>query len=110
MRPKTIIISLLLALVAIILFNNTEESSFWLFGEIKTSKLIILGVFFVLGVVTGGILFRRRKKHPKEYGLSNPNPNPTLTETAQHTQQKGEVNAPYATKQLSDEDSEFLKL
>jgi len=75
MKPKTIIISVLLALIVIVLFNNKEEASFWLFGEIRTSKLIILGIFFLIGVVVGAVIFRRRVKHPKEYGLSNPNGN-----------------------------------
>ena len=73
MKPKTIIIAVLLATIAIILFNNKEEASFWLFGEIRTSKLIILGIFFLIGVTVGAVIFRRRVKHPKEYGISNPN-------------------------------------
>src|SRR5690606_34306374 len=81
MRPKTIIIAILLALVAVVLFKNKEESSFWLFTDIRTSKLIILGSFFIIGVVTGGIVFRRRKKHPKNYGISNPNIPEAQTET-----------------------------
>ena len=84
MKPKTIIISVLLALLVIILFNNKEEASFWLFGDIRTSKLLILGIFFLLGVIVGGILFRRKPKHPKEYGVSN-------------------------SYQTTDEDAEFLK-
>jgi len=103
MKPKTIIIALLLALVAIILFMNKEESTFWLFGEIRTSKLIILGIFFILGVITGGILFRRRKKHPKEYGISNPN----VTEV-QPTSATPDHN-PYSTSNLSDEDRDFIR-
>ena len=71
MKPKTIVIAVLLALLAIILFNNKEEASFWLFGDIRTSKLIILGIFFIMGVFVGAILFRRKNKHPKEYGISN---------------------------------------
>ncbi|MVZ66082.1 hypothetical protein GQF61_09450 [Sphingobacterium sp. DK4209] len=71
MKPKTIIVAILLALLLVILFNNKEEASFWLFGYIRTSKLLILGVFFLLGVVVGGILFRRKNKHPKEYGVTN---------------------------------------
>lgn len=73
MKPKTISIAIVLALLAIILFNNKEEASFWLFGDIRTSKLLILAVFFLLGVLVGAVLFRRRRKHPKEYGVTNPN-------------------------------------
>ncbi|MFD1165181.1 hypothetical protein ACFQ2C_06130 [Sphingobacterium daejeonense] len=83
MKPKTIVIAVVLAFIAIVLFNNKEEASFWLFGEIRTSKLIILGIFFVIGVIVGGILFRRKPKHPKEYGITN-------------------------TMQPSDEDNEYL--
>lgn len=70
MKPKTIVIAIVLALLAIVLFNNKEEATFWLFGEIRTSKLIILGIFFLLGVITGAIIFRRKSKHPKEYTIS----------------------------------------
>jgi len=66
MKPKTIIFGFLAALVIIVLFNNKEEASFWFFGEIRTSKLLILGIFFFLGIIMGGILFRgKRKKSTK---------------------------------------------
>lgn len=100
MSPKTIITALLIALVAIVLFFNKEESSFWFFGEIRTSKLLILAVFYILGVITGSFLFRRRKKHPKEYGITNPS-----TSTEANT----ENNNPYATSNLSDEDRDFIR-
>lgn len=104
MRPKSIIIAILLAIVFIILFNNKEESSFWFFGEIRTSKLIILAVFYVIGMITGGILFRRRKKHPKEYGITNPTlPIVTEQDNAENT------TSPYAPNPLSDEDREFIR-
>ncbi|MCA5006397.1 LPXTG cell wall anchor domain-containing protein [Sphingobacterium bovistauri] len=107
MKPKTIIIALLFALVAIILFNNKEESSLWLFGDIRTSKLLILGIFFILGVVTGGILFRRKNKHPKEYGISN---NSTHQPPIATTEQSEYIESPYKPNDgLSDEDREFLR-
>lgn len=93
MKPKTIIFAAILALVIVILFNNKEEASFWLFGEIRTSKLIILGVFFLLGMIAGGFLFRRKKTHPKEYGVSNP--------YSPHASEEG-------ASDLSDEDREYL--
>jgi len=65
MKPRSIIFGIITACVALILFNNKEEASFWLFGEIRTSKLLILGIFFLLGVITGGLLFRRRRKQPQ---------------------------------------------
>lgn len=101
MKPKTIIIAILLALVIVVLFNNKEESSFWLFGQIRTSKLILLGIFFLLGVITGGMVFRRKEKHPKEYGVTNPNPVTPAHDSAEQN--------PYSTDHLSDEDREFLK-
>lgn len=65
MKLKVFLFGVITTLVVIILFNNKEEASFWLFGEIRTSKLFILGVFFILGVITGGIMFRRKKRQPK---------------------------------------------
>lgn len=94
MKPKAILFAIIVSLVTIILVNNKEEASFWLFKEIHTSKLIILGVFFLLGVITGGVLFRRKQTHPKEYGLSNP----------YHTDEK--EKSPLSD--LSDEDREYL--
>ncbi|TJY63749.1 hypothetical protein FAZ19_15895 [Sphingobacterium alkalisoli] len=100
MKPKTIIIAVLLAIVVIVLFNNKEESSFWFFGDIRTSKLLILGVFFLIGVITGGVLFRRKKVHPKEYGITNPNAPFTPTALDEH---------PYSPSNLSDEDREYIR-
>lgn len=106
MKPKTIIIAVVLALVVIILFNNKEESSFWLFGDIRTSKLLILGIFYLLGVITGGILFRRRKKHPSEYGISNPAYQPPIPDQTDDNY----IESPYKPNEgLSDEDREFLR-
>ncbi|MHC8949764.1 LapA family protein [Sphingobacterium hungaricum] len=94
MKPKSIFAGLFIAFILIVLFNNKEEASFWLFGDIRTSKLFIIGAFFVLGVITGGLLFSRKKSHPKEYGVSNPNVN-NFTE-----EQK--------TDNLSEEDRKYL--
>lgn len=98
MKPKTIIFALIFALVLIILFNNKEEASFWLFGEIRTSKLLILGIFFLLGIITGGILFRRKKSHPKDYSIANTTGS---TENPNHFD-------PNTPRQLSDDDRKFL--
>lgn len=102
MKIKTIIVALLSALTAIILYKNAEESSFWLFGTIVTSKLLLLCIFYVLGIITGAILFRRRNKHPKEYGVSNP-----YTPEEQYTEEST-IN-PYSTSNLTDEDREFIR-
>lgn len=103
MNFKTIIVAIVSALTAIILFKNTEQSSFWLFGDINTSKLTLLCIFYVLGVITGGILFRRRKKHPTEYGISNPNI------TQEEEIDTNISTSPYSTSNLSDEDKEFIR-
>lgn len=97
MRPKPIIFGIITAIVLVVLFNNKEEASFWLFGEIRTSKLFILGAFFVLGVIVGGVVFRRRKAHPKEYNINNSAP---MAGTEQ------EERRPYS--HLSEEDRKFL--
>ncbi|MGO1243033.1 MAG: hypothetical protein ACTJHT_07055 [Sphingobacterium sp.] len=98
MKPKTIIFALISALVLIILFNNKEEASFWLFGEIRTSKLLILGIFFLLGVTTGGILFRRKKGRPKDYSINNSSDVDGQTDPLDPTD----------PQQLSEEDKKFL--
>lgn len=97
MKPKTVIFGIITALVLVILFKNKEEASFWLFGEIRTSKLFILGVFFILGVITGGFMFRRKKSHPKEYRINN---------TLMTDSQEAENQDPHAN--LSEEDRKFL--
>lgn len=106
MNFKTIVIIVLSALTAIILYKNTEESTFWLFGDIVISKLVLLSIFYFLGIITGAILFRRKSKHPKEYNVSNTNSSPE-----QHyspTDQGPGLN-PYAPSNLSDEDREFIR-
>ena len=102
MKPKNVIIGLLLALVILILFQNKEESSFWLFGEIRTSKLLILGIFFLLGVVTGGILFRRKNKHPEEYIVRN-----ELTDSNSNSYRDHEIVD--SSSSISNEDKEYLR-
>ncbi|TYR36258.1 hypothetical protein FXV77_10110 [Sphingobacterium phlebotomi] len=97
MKPKTVIFGIITALVLVILFNNKEEASFWLFGEIRTSKLLILGVFFILGIITGGIMFRRKKSHPKEYSINNT----TVIDSA-------DADNPTPYSNLSEEDRKFL--
>lgn len=97
MRPKHILFGSITALVVLILFHNKEEASFWLFGEIRTSKLLILGIFFILGVITGGILFRRKSKHPVEYHIVN-NSAPVVEE--EH---------PPAGRYISDDDRDYIR-
>lgn len=105
MSFKTIVVAILSALTAIILYNNKEESSFWLFGDIYTSKLILLSIFYVLGIITGAILFRRKNKHPKEYGVSNPN----YTNDQNSIETSDNSDNSYSSNNLSDEDREFIR-
>lgn len=99
MKAKGILFGIVITLVFIVLFNNKEEATFWLFGEIRTSKLFILGIFFLLGMVTGGIVFRRRRTHPKEYNAAGQYPADQAADIdAQHD--------PYS--HLSAEDRKFL--
>ncbi len=99
MNLKTITVAVLSAITAIILYKNNDPSSFWLFGDIITSKLILLSIFYVLGIITGALLFRRKNKHPKEYNISN---SPST-----------EMNSPYELEdrntELSNEDKEYLR-
>lgn len=98
MKIKSVIFGFVTALVLVILFNNKEEATFWLFKEIRTSKLLILGAFFLLGLVTGGVVFRRKRKHPKEYSVTG-QPTETADEYTRETD-------PYGN--LSSEDRKFL--
>lgn len=99
MKPKTIFAAIVLTLVLIILFNNKEEATFWLFGQIRTSKLIILAVFFLLGLVAGGFIFRRKKPaHPKEYSVNSGD-----------LSIQSEENTPANPPMLSAEDEEYLR-
>ena len=91
MSFKTIFVIAVTALVTIILMNNADEVNFWIFGEVKISKLLILGVMFVLGFIVGAIAFRSRKKAIK------PNLNDEPVEPV----------AP--TSHLSDEDREYIR-
>lgn len=96
MKIKSVIFGFITALVLVILFNNKEEATFWLFKEIRTSKLLILGAFFLLGLITGAVAFRRKSKHPKEYSISGD----------QDSKDDDEEPTPYSN--LSAEDRKFL--
>ena len=58
---KTIFIIVVSVLVTIILMNNTDEINFWIFGEARIPKLVILGIMFGLGLVIGFMAGRPRK-------------------------------------------------
>jgi len=79
MRPKIIILLILTVLVTIVLMKNTEEVTFWVFGDHSISKLAILAIFFLIGVLVGAILARPRRKkeqHPSSYSVNGETPLP----------------------------------
>lgn len=41
------------AFVTVILMKNTDEVSFWIFGNFLVSKLILLGVTLGIGIIIG---------------------------------------------------------
>jgi len=99
MTFKTIFIIIVSVLVTVVLMNNTEEISFWFFGEIRVPKLTVLGVIFVLGLLVGFMLGRPRKK---PVAVSNTN------FEAEQGHDYTNTNAT-AENKLSDEDREYLR-
>lgn len=64
MSAKSIFIIVLTVLLTVILMNNNEEMSFWIFGEAKVPKLgVLAGVFFAGWLI--GFLMSRPKSTPK---------------------------------------------
>jgi uncharacterized membrane protein YciS (DUF1049 family) len=62
MSAKTIFIIVVTVLVTIILMKNTDEVTFWIFGDVEIPKLTVLGVMFGLGLIVGFLVGRPRKK------------------------------------------------
>lgn len=62
MSIKTIFVVIVSVLVTIILMKNTDEVSFWIFGDMFISKLAILGTMFALGLIVGVIIARPSRK------------------------------------------------
>jgi len=62
MSAKTIFVIIVTVLVTIVLMKNTDEVSFWIFGDAKIPKLTILGVMFGLGLILGFMAGRPGKK------------------------------------------------
>lgn len=62
MSAKTIFIIIVTVLVTIILMKNTDEVSFWIFGDAEIPKLAILGTMFGLGLIVGYLVGRPKKK------------------------------------------------
>jgi hypothetical protein len=74
MSAKTIFIIIVTVLVTIVLMNNTDEVSFWIFGDAEIPKLAILGVMFGLGLIVGYLTGRPKKKDetPEPYADYKP--------------------------------------
>lgn len=66
MRAKTIFIIVVTVLVTVILMKNTDEVSFWIFGNRYVPKLAVLGVMFGTGLILGYLAGRPRKKEEEE--------------------------------------------
>lgn len=66
MRAKTIFIIVVTVLVTVILMKNTDEVSFWIFGNRYVPKLAVLGVMFGTGLILGYLAGRPRKKNEEE--------------------------------------------
>ena len=62
MSAKTIFIIVATILVTIILMKNTDEVTFWVFGNRSVPKLAVLGVMFGTGLVLGYLLGKPKRK------------------------------------------------
>jgi len=53
--------------------KNTDEVNFWIFGDMRLSKLAVLGVMFGLGLIIGFLAGRPRKKtHAVSFNTAEP--------------------------------------
>lgn len=99
MTFKTIFIIVVSVLVTIVLMNNTEEISFWVFTEIRIPKLIVLGVIFLLGLLIGFMLGSPRKK--------------SVAVTSSSFESEQDYGHPKSNEteasRLSDDDREYLR-
>jgi len=80
MKPKTIIIVLVTVLVTIVLMNNQDAATFWIFGDVQLSKLGVLLVFFALGFILGFMARGKRKRLEQEFTIEKVQPNSYLDE------------------------------
>lgn len=72
MRAKTIFIIIMTVLVTVILMNNTDSVTFWIFGDVQIPKLAILGVLFALGFLLGFLARGQRKRVEQEFTIQKP--------------------------------------
>jgi len=91
MSAKTIFIIVVTILVTIILMKNTDEVTFWIFGDARIPKLAVLGVMFALGFIVGALAMRPRKK-------------PAFNEDANQETISSQQN----NSDLSDEDRDYI--
>jgi len=75
MRAKIIFIIIITVLVTIILMNNTDTVTFWIFGDVQIPKLTIMGILFALGFLVGFIARGKRKRLEQEFTIEKANPN-----------------------------------
>ena len=71
MSFKTGLIIAISVLVTIVLMNNQDEVKFWIFGDVGVSKLVVLGVMFLLGFILGVMSFRKKKQAEITYQDEN---------------------------------------
>lgn len=89
MSIKSIFIIIITVLVTVVLMKNQDEVTFWIFGDTRISKLVILMVMFGLGFIVGALAFKRKKKKVElEYEDEPENEN---------------------SSNLSDEDREYIR-
>jgi hypothetical protein len=62
MSGKTIFIVLVTIILTIVLMNNTDEMTLWLFGPRSINKLLVFGTLFLLGFLVGLIAGRPWRK------------------------------------------------
>jgi len=98
MTFKTIFIIVVTVLVTIILMNNTNEVSFWIFGDVRLSKLAVLGVMFGLGLIIGFMAGRPRKKSQS-----------VALNTAESLHDEDIDYIKNDSDQLSDEDRDYIR-
>lgn len=67
MSAKSIFIILITVLLTVILMNNNEEMTFWIFGEAKVPKLGVLSGIFFAGWLIGFLMGRPKSKPENTY-------------------------------------------
>lgn len=80
MRPKIIFIVVITVLVTIILMNNTDTVTFWIFGDVQIPKLAILSFLFALGFLVGFIARGKRKRLEQEFTIEKVSPTSQLND------------------------------